>query len=117
MFSCFIFFMRALSPGEEKATRALAERLATASDLSDKGVGHPEFIDWQTSTRDAFEQYLPASVYTSRFGQICFDKPPLASSSDICMGSDFVDGLSAARKCLEEAIEYIERFGLEKSRS
>jgi hypothetical protein len=33
------------------------------------------------------------------------------------MGSDFIGELSAARKCLEEAIEYIEQFGLEKSRT
>jgi hypothetical protein len=32
------------------------------------------------------------------------------------MGADFMDGLAAARKCLEEAIEYIEQIGLEKPR-
>jgi hypothetical protein len=104
--------MRVSSPDEEEAMRALAVRLATVSDLSDKSVGHPEFISWKKATRDAFDQYLPGSVYTTRFAGIFFDKPPLASNSDICMGSDFMNGLTSARKCLEGAIEYIAQFGL-----
>src|ERR1700676_5401261 len=99
--------MRTFSPDEQEAITALAEQAAKLSSLSDKGVGHPDFIRWKTLTQDAFERYLPGSVLISRFAQICFDKPPLASASHIHMGGDFMDGLGVVRKCLEGAIEYI----------
>ena len=104
--------MHTFSPDEQEAMTALAEQAATLGSLSDKGVGHPDFIRWKTLTQDTFERYLPGSVLSSRFAQICFDKPPLASLSDIHMCSDFMDGLAVARNCLEGAIEYIEQFGL-----
>jgi hypothetical protein len=109
--------MRQLLPNEEEAIRALAELSAKLTGLADKGVGHPEFASWRRLTHDTFERWLRTSVYSSRFAQICFDKPPLASASDISMGADFMRGLAAARKCLEEAIEYIEYFGLEQPRT
>jgi hypothetical protein len=106
--------MRALSPYEQEAITALAELNAKLSSLSDKSVGHPDFTDWKSTTEKIFEKYFPESVYCSRFAGICFDKPPLANASHIGMGSDFMVGLAAARKCLEAAIERIEQFGLDK---
>jgi hypothetical protein len=109
--------MRTFSPDEQEAVTALGEQAAKLSSLSDKGVGHPDFTRWKTLTQDTFERYLPGSVLSSRFAQICFDKPFLASASHIHMGSDFMDGLAVARKCLEGAIEYIEQFGLKKPKT
>ena len=109
--------MRTLSPDEQDATTALAEHLIELSSLSNKGVGHPDFINWKTATQKTFEQYLSGSVFSSRFANICFDKPFLASSSDICMTGDFMEGLAIAKTCLEEAIEYVEQFGLKNTRT
>ena len=109
--------MRQLSPNEEEAIKALAEQSAKLTGLADKGVGNPEFASWRRLTCDTFERWLPESVYSSRFAQICFDKPPLVSTSDISMGADFKRGLAAARDCLEGAIEYIESFGLKQPRT
>ncbi len=108
--------MHTFSADEQQAITVLAEQAAKLTTLADKGVGSPEFVSWKTLTCDTFDRWLPKSVYSSRFAQICFDKPPLASNTDICMGADFMDGLAAARKCLEEAIEYIDQIGLEKPR-
>ena len=106
--------MRKLSPEEQEAITVLAELDAKLSSLFDKSVGHPDFTSWKSAAEETFEKYFSGSVYRSRFVGICFDKPPLASATDICMGSEFMDGLAAARKCLEGAIEYIEQFGLGK---
>jgi hypothetical protein len=109
--------MHTFSPDEQEAMTALAEQAAKLSSLSDKGVGHPDFTHWKTLTQETFERYLPGTVLSSRFAQICFDKPPLASASNVHMGSDFMDGLAVARNCLDGAIEYIERFGLKKPKT
>ena len=58
--------MRTFSPDEEEARAALAEQEVTLSKLSDKGVGHPDFINWKTLTEKVLERYLPGSALSAR---------------------------------------------------
>jgi hypothetical protein len=100
------------SPEKEAAKSALARQIAILKSLSDKGIGHPEFITWEKDTREILALYMPGSAIAVRFDEISFDRPPLVSTSDIHMGNDFMSGLASAEECLEEAMEYIENFGM-----
>ena len=102
-------------PEKEAARSAFARQVTILKGLSDKGIGHPEFITWKKDTREILELYIPGSAIAVRFDEIVFDRPLLASTSDIRMGNDFMSGLASAEECLEEAMDYIENFGVKKA--
>ena len=104
-------------PNKETATAAFARQIAIIKSLSNKGIGHPEFITWKKGTHEILHLYLRGSALALRFDEICFDRTTLASPANIHRGEDFIKGLALAEICLQEAMDYIETFGMKKGAS
>ena len=98
--------MRRLSTWEQEALGAFKEQRLTLDSIAKKDVHDPAFISWKSVTMKVFERYLPESAFRSRFARASFDLT--SDTGDPTQA--YAGGVRTAKRCLDGAIEQIERF-------
>ena len=91
---------------EQEALGALKAQRLTLDSIANKDVHDPAFISWKSVTMGVFERYLPESAFRSRFGRASFDV--VSDTGDAAKA--YAGGVRTAKRCLDGAIEHIERF-------
>jgi len=97
--------MRKLSAVELEALNAFKGQRSKLDAIADKDARAPAFISWKTETLEMFDRYLPGSAFRSRLSNASFH---LLSHTGDAAGA-FAGGVRTAKRCLDGAIDHIER--------
>lgn len=98
--------MKRLSVWEQEALGAFKAQRLTLDSIANKDVHDPAFISWKSVTMAVFDRYLPESAFRSRFGRASFEL--VSDAGDPAQA--YAGGVRTAKRCLDGAIEDIERF-------
>lgn len=91
---------------EQEALEAFKAQRLTLDSIANKDVHDLAFISWRIVTMEVFERYLPESAFRSRFGRASFDL--VSDTGDPAKA--YAAGVCTAKRCLDAAIDHIERF-------
>jgi hypothetical protein len=106
-----------LSPSAKQALDLFQDSLTKLVLLRNSNPEEPQFIKWHSATTEIFRRFLPESNYRAGFLHTSFQS--LGHFDQSYPKSDehhpYNRGCGAARAYIENAIEHIQKFGLDNS--